>query len=97
MKHSYEQMMERLSIVTEQLVRFAIDNHISPADAQCTVGSFIDKYTPNQLLTLLSTGKYTEYIIDMFREFWVNEYRNQISAALAGLEEQIEEDMHGHE
>lgn len=91
MKHSHKQMMERLSVITEQLVGFAIDNHLSPVDAQCIVGSFIEKYTPAQILTLLSTAKYTEYIIDMFREFWVNEYRNQISTALTGLEKQIEE------
>ena len=91
MKHSYEQMMERLSVITAQLVEFAIDNHLSPADAQCIVGSFVEKYSPSQLLTLLSTAKYTKYIIDMFKEFWVNEYRDQISTALTGLEKQIEE------
>lgn len=91
MKHSYKQMMERLSIVTDQLVGFAIANHISPADAQCIVGSFVETYSPAQLLTLLSTSKYTEYIIDMFKDFWFDEYRNQISTALTGLEKQIEE------
>lgn len=96
MKHSYEQMMERLSVVTEQLVGFAIDNHISPADAQCIVGSFVEKYSPSQLLLLLSTSNYTSYIIDMFREFWVNEYRDQITTALTGLEKQIEE-THNHD
>lgn len=91
MRSKKEELRLRLDTVTNHLATVAISNNISQSDVHRMVSSIVERYQPKQLLTLLTTANYITYFEDMFMEFRFDEYRNQISTALTGLEKQIEE------
>lgn len=86
-----EELSLRLDTITNHLATIAISNNISQSDVQRMISSIVEKHSPKQLLTLLNTANYITYFEDMFMQFRFDEYRNQISTALTGLEKQIEE------